>query len=76
MESESKLSKTKEYRGPNQEDYELMPDALVNMILRTAGFSSPEEVKNAAADAKIAYFSNPRPEGDIAIEQPWDRPNK
>ena len=55
---ESKLNKTKEYRGPSQEEDELMPDALVSMILRTAGFSSPEEVKNAAEDAKKTYFSN------------------
>jgi len=36
-----------------KEEYEPMPDGLVKMILKTAGFNSPEEVKSAVKEVLI-----------------------
>ena len=44
----SKLNKTKNYRGPTSAEDEPMNDAMVKLILRAAGFSSPEEVRKVA----------------------------
>ena len=46
--TKSKFHKTDNYRGPASAEDEPMNDTLVKLILRSAGFSSPEEVRKVA----------------------------